>query len=124
MPSADTDVLLHALWINAGLSCDGDPVGLTAATPGVEEIALGRKLGCWGPVVKCNVPKRRWINGVGPLDLLRERGALTGDVLSAMSGDGLVSASLDVPVRGFDCGREAGEEISRFYTRVRERTAT
>jgi hydrogenase small subunit len=23
------------------------------------------KLGCWGPVVKCNVPRRGWINGVG-----------------------------------------------------------
>ncbi|MDQ6671573.1 MAG: hydrogenase expression protein HypE, partial [Chloroflexota bacterium] len=23
------------------------------------------RLGCWGPVVKCNVPKRGWINGVG-----------------------------------------------------------
>jgi hydrogenase small subunit len=23
------------------------------------------KLGCWGPVVRCNVPKRGWINGVG-----------------------------------------------------------
>ena len=23
------------------------------------------KLGCWGPVVMCNVPKRGWINGVG-----------------------------------------------------------
>src|SRR6201984_1777935 len=23
------------------------------------------KMGCWGPVVKCNVPKRGWINGVG-----------------------------------------------------------
>ena len=23
------------------------------------------KLGCWGPVVKCNVPKRGWMNGVG-----------------------------------------------------------
>ena len=23
------------------------------------------KLGCWGPVIKCNVPKRGWINGVG-----------------------------------------------------------
>ena len=30
------------LWINAGLSCDGDSVALTAATqPSVEEIALG-----------------------------------------------------------------------------------
>ncbi len=23
------------------------------------------KLGCWGPVVKCNVPKRGWMNGMG-----------------------------------------------------------
>ena len=23
------------------------------------------KMGCWGPVVMCNVPKRGWINGVG-----------------------------------------------------------
>ena len=23
------------------------------------------KLGCWGPVVHCNVPKRGWINGIG-----------------------------------------------------------
>lgn len=23
------------------------------------------KLGCWGPVVKCNVPRRGWINGIG-----------------------------------------------------------
>ena len=36
------EVLIHVLWINAGLSCDGDSVALTAATqPSVEEIALG-----------------------------------------------------------------------------------
>jgi hydrogenase small subunit len=23
------------------------------------------KLGCWGPAVTCNVPKRGWINGIG-----------------------------------------------------------
>lgn len=23
------------------------------------------RLGCWGPVVKCNVTKRGWINGIG-----------------------------------------------------------
>jgi hydrogenase small subunit len=23
------------------------------------------KLGCWGPVVICNVPKRGWMNGIG-----------------------------------------------------------
>ena len=34
--------MIHVLWINAGLSCDGDSVALTAATqPSIEEIALG-----------------------------------------------------------------------------------
>ena len=33
---------IHILWINCGLSCDGDSVSLTAATqPSIEEIALG-----------------------------------------------------------------------------------
>ena len=33
---------MHLLWINAGLSCDGDSVSLTAATqPSIEEIVLG-----------------------------------------------------------------------------------
>ncbi|MDT5180167.1 MAG: hydrogenase small subunit, partial [Mycobacterium sp.] len=36
------ETLIHVLWINAGLSCDGDSVALTGATqPSVEEIALG-----------------------------------------------------------------------------------
>ena len=36
------DPVIHILWINAGLSCDGDSVALTAATqPSIEEIALG-----------------------------------------------------------------------------------
>src|ERR671928_923715 len=46
MPTAEAtraeDTLIHVLWINAGLSCDGDSVALTAATqPSIEEIALG-----------------------------------------------------------------------------------
>src|SRR3954453_15216413 len=33
---------LHILWINAGLSCDGDSVAVTSATqPSIEEIVLG-----------------------------------------------------------------------------------
>src|SRR5438105_13050552 len=33
---------IHILWINCGLSCDGDSVSLTSATqPSIEEIALG-----------------------------------------------------------------------------------
>lgn len=36
------EVTVHVLWINAGLSCDGDSVSLTAASqPSVEDIALG-----------------------------------------------------------------------------------
>jgi hydrogenase small subunit len=41
------DTLIHVLWINAGLSCDGDSVALTAATqPSIEEIALGALPDC------------------------------------------------------------------------------
>src|ERR1044072_8926782 len=41
-PSPPTDTVVHVLWINAGLSCDGDSVALTAATqPSIEEIAMG-----------------------------------------------------------------------------------
>ncbi|MGW0067288.1 hydrogenase expression protein HypE, partial [Streptosporangium sandarakinum] len=38
----EEEPIVHILWINAGLSCDGDSVALTAATqPSIEEIALG-----------------------------------------------------------------------------------
>jgi hydrogenase small subunit len=41
-PSAQEESPLHILWINCGLSCDGESVSLTAATqPSIEEIALG-----------------------------------------------------------------------------------
>src|ERR687887_52941 len=40
--SAESESPIHVLWINAGLSCDGDSVSLTAATlPSIEEIAVG-----------------------------------------------------------------------------------
>ncbi len=36
------DKVVHVLWTNAGLSCDGDSVSLTNATlPAIEEIATG-----------------------------------------------------------------------------------
>src|SRR4051812_24331966 len=46
MPTAEAvaaeDTLIHVLWINAGLSCDGDSVALTAATqPSIEDLILG-----------------------------------------------------------------------------------
>ena len=41
MASARTDTLTHIVWINAGLSCDGDSPGPTDATqPCIEEIVL------------------------------------------------------------------------------------
>ncbi len=37
-----TSAPVHILWMNGGLSCDGDSVALTAATqPSIEEIVLG-----------------------------------------------------------------------------------
>ena len=38
----DKKPVVHVLWINAGLSCDGDSVALTAATqPSVEDLVHG-----------------------------------------------------------------------------------
>src|SRR6202045_2386200 len=37
----DKETVVHVLWINAGLSCDGDSVALTAAMqPSVEDLAM------------------------------------------------------------------------------------
>jgi len=42
MTHADEDPVVHILWMNGGLGCDGDSVALTAATqPSIEEIVLG-----------------------------------------------------------------------------------
>ncbi|HEX5475466.1 MAG TPA: hypothetical protein VFX12_12455 [Vicinamibacterales bacterium] len=47
MPTADkptrpADMTVHILWINAGLSCDGDSVSLTnAQRPSVEDLVIG-----------------------------------------------------------------------------------
>ena len=41
-PADEDEGVVHILWMNAGLSCDGDSVALTAATqPSIEEIVLG-----------------------------------------------------------------------------------
>src|SRR5262245_21808445 len=41
-PTNPADLTVHLLWLNAGLSCDGDSVSLTNATlPRVEDIAMG-----------------------------------------------------------------------------------
>ncbi|MCU1281161.1 MAG: [NiFe]-hydrogenase apoprotein small subunit [bacterium] len=42
MPTNGKKPVVHVLWINAGLSCDGDSVALTAAMqPSIEDIVLG-----------------------------------------------------------------------------------
>src|SRR6266446_10707488 len=42
MTQAAEEPVLHILWMNGGLGCDGDSVALTAATqPSIEEIVLG-----------------------------------------------------------------------------------
>jgi Ni,Fe-hydrogenase I small subunit len=90
--SETEQITAHVLWMTIGLSCEGDSVAMTSATnPSLEDIIQGVipgmprvvvqqgnfateygsdhrclvKLGCKGPVVKCNVPVRGWVNGVG-----------------------------------------------------------
>ena len=42
MPAEQKKPVVHILWINCGLSCDGDSVALTAAMqPSIEDIVLG-----------------------------------------------------------------------------------
>ena len=42
VPTNPSDMTVHLLWINAGLSCDGDSVSLTnASLPSVEDIVMG-----------------------------------------------------------------------------------
>src|SRR6202451_989037 len=60
--AAAEETVVHVLWINAGLSCDGDSVALTAATqPSIEEIALGALPG----LPKIAVPWPLIVFGVG-----------------------------------------------------------
>ena len=61
-----TDADVHVLWINAGLSCDGDSVALTTATqPSIEDIALGVLPGL--PRVQFHWPLIDYENG--PVDV-------------------------------------------------------
>src|SRR6476646_5745318 len=62
MPAEPKKPLVHVLWINAGLSCDGDSVALTAAMqPSIEDIVLGTLPG--RPKVNVHWPLIAWENG-------------------------------------------------------------
>ena len=67
-PQEQEETVVHILWINAGLSCDGDSVALTAATqPSIEEIVLGALPGL--PKVAVHWPLIDFENGpVGGTD--------------------------------------------------------
>ncbi|GAA1513607.1 hydrogenase small subunit [Sphaerisporangium rubeum] len=53
--TAGEEPVVHILWLNAGMSCDGDSVSLTAATqPAIEDILLGTLPGL--PPVKVHWP--------------------------------------------------------------------
>jgi hydrogenase small subunit len=76
------ETVVNVLWINAGLSCDGDSVALTAAMqPTIEEIALGALPGL--PKVAFHWPLIDYQNGGEFLDWFfkAERGELNPFVL-------------------------------------------
>ncbi|MEO3808157.1 hydrogenase expression protein HypE [Sphaerisporangium sp. B11E5] len=57
--------VVHILWINAGMSCDGDSVALTAATqPAIEDIILGVLPGL--PKVEVHWPLLDYNSGPAP----------------------------------------------------------
>src|SRR5512142_2430920 len=62
MTQAAEDPVLHILWMNGGLGCDGDSVALTAATqPSIEEIVLGGLPGL--PRIAMHWPMLSYDNG-------------------------------------------------------------
>jgi hydrogenase small subunit len=68
-PMIPLDDLLRPAWLFANTvheGCDRGGFYEQADFAGsYGESSCIVKLGCWGPVVQCNVPKRGWINGIG-----------------------------------------------------------
>jgi hydrogenase small subunit len=112
--AADEGPLVHVLWINAGLSCDGDSVALTAAMqPSIEDIVLGTLPGL--PRVAVHWPLIDFDNGPvgGSNDFIEwffkaERGELEPFVLvvegsipnESIKKEGYWSASATIRRRG------------------------
>lgn len=105
--AAHDDVTVHILWMNAGLSCDGDSVALTAATqPSVEEIALSALPGM--PKVAVHWPLIDFESG--PVDgdesfidwfFKAERGELDGPFVLVVEGSIPNEA---IKAEGYWCG--------------------
>ena len=68
-PMIDLDEALRPKWLFETTVHEGcDRAGYYEQDEFAEQHGSPKclvKLGCWGQVVKCNVPKRGWINGVG-----------------------------------------------------------
>jgi hydrogenase small subunit len=68
-PMIPLDAELRPQWLFGATVHEGcDRAGYYEQGDFAEEYGSPKcivKLGCWGPVVNCNVPKRGWINGVG-----------------------------------------------------------
>ena len=63
------DEALRPTWLFANTVHEGcDRAGYYEQADFAEEYGSSKcivKLGCWGPVVQCNVGKRGWMNGIG-----------------------------------------------------------
>ena len=85
------------------------------------------KLGCWGPVVKCNVPKRGWMNGDGRLPERRRHlhrlhdAGLPGQV-HAFHGRATGRQAVDDGGRACTAPRSAGSERSPPTPSTRNRS--
>ncbi|ADJ45560.1 hydrogenase small subunit [Amycolatopsis mediterranei S699] len=68
-PEIDVDEALRPKWLFGNTVHEGcDRAGYYEQDEFADQHGSPQclvKLGCWGQVVKCNVPKRGWINGVG-----------------------------------------------------------
>ena len=68
-PTIPLDEALRPSWLFGATVHEGcDRAGYYEQGDFAEEYGSPKcivKLGCWGPVVKCNVPKRGWVGGVG-----------------------------------------------------------
>ncbi len=68
-PAPELDDMLRPKWLFERTVHDGcDRAGYYEQGDFANEYGDERclvKLGCWGPVVKCNVPKRGWMDGIG-----------------------------------------------------------
>ncbi len=62
---------VHIIWINDGMSCDGDSISITAATlPSIEDVALGAIPGL--PKVHIHNPDLAYEVGYQPMAYLHQ----------------------------------------------------